>query len=307
MRRSSMPEPRRRISRGSLRILIAALALLILIPAALRCVHTVEPGHVSVATLYGKIQPRAYEAGLHIPVNPLFDWHVYDARSKTHMETADVPSQDQLATTVDVSVQYRIDGAMAAQILAETGSAEQAVNVHLIPKLRSSLREQGKSIRRAEDFFLEETQQRLQDSLQVELSTFLAPKGIAVEDVLLREIRLPPRLVAQIEEKKEAEQQAERQKARLDQFRTEQEQKIAQAEAERRAAEEEAAMMKVLADARAYEIERVASALVDVPGYIQLEALRTLAAMAKDPAAKLYFLDGDSPTPLPLMHLGDDR
>jgi len=27
--------------------------------------------------------------------------------------------------------------------------------------------------------------------------------------------------------------------------------------------------------------------------------------MSKDPAAKLYFLDGDSPQPLQLMHLGE--
>ena len=42
------------------------------------------------------------------------------------------------------------------------------------------------------------------------------------------------------------------------------------------------------------------------PAYIKLMALKSLEAISKDPAAKMYFLNSDSPQPLPLMHLGDD-
>ena len=41
------------------------------------------------------------------------------------------------------------------------------------------------------------------------------------------------------------------------------------------------------------------------PAYLKLQALEALKQMAKDPAAKIYFLDSDSPQPLPLMHIGD--
>jgi hypothetical protein len=61
----------------------------------------------------------------------------------------------------------------------------------------------------------------------------------------------------------------------------------------------------VLADARAYEIERINDAVGNNPSYLKLQALETLKSIATDPAAKLYFLDGDSPTPLPLMHIGE--
>ena len=67
----------------------------------------VPAGHVAVATLFGDIRPTPYEEGLHI-VNPLYEWHMYDGRQKSHLETAQVPSQDQLQTKIDVSVQYRI-------------------------------------------------------------------------------------------------------------------------------------------------------------------------------------------------------
>jgi regulator of protease activity HflC (stomatin/prohibitin superfamily) len=285
---------------------IGLLVILILIvPLSLRCFEVVQAGHVKVATLFGKIQDEPYEEGLHFPVNPFYSFHDYDARQKTHKESAGVPSQDQLTTLVDVSVQYRISAAMAPSILKETGSAERAVEVHLIPKVRSLLREQGKSIKRAEDFFLEETQQELQTALQQGLNDFLTPKGIEVEDVLIREITLPKRLVAQIEQKKEAEQQAERQKAELQRFRTEQEQLIAEAEAKRKAAEEEAEQRRVLADAQAYEIQKINEAIASNPAYIQIQAIEALTEISKDPAAKLYFFDSDSPMPLPLMHMGD--
>ena len=56
-----------------------------------------------------------------------------------------------------MSVQYRVVGKHAPTILQQTGTAERVLEVHLVPKLRSILREQGKAVKRAEDFFLEET------------------------------------------------------------------------------------------------------------------------------------------------------
>lgn len=286
------------------KLLPVAVILAVIAFAGSRCVKVIPAGYVGVATLFGSVQETPYEAGFHI-VNPLLGWTEFDARQKTHKETAGVPSQDQLTTKVDVSVQYRIIGAMAPEIYKDTGTSAQAVEVHLIPKVRSVLREQGKRIKRAEDFFLEETQQQLQESLQVELEAFLQPKGIEVNDVLIRDIQLPQRLIAQIEQKKEVEQQAERQKAELIRYETEQQQQVVKARADRQAAEEEAARRKVIADAQAYEIEQINQAIAQNPAYIQLQSLEALKSMSKDPAAKIYFLNGDSPAPLPLLNMGD--
>ncbi len=286
-----------------LTIAIVAIGLLVIIGA--NFYQTVPPGHVGVATLFGNVRAEGYKEGLHIPVNPLYRWVMYDARGKTHTETASVPSQDQLQTKLDVSVQYSIDGSMAPIVLRETGDAEAAVRVHLIPKLRSLLREQGKSIKRAEDFFLEETQEVLQTSLTDGLRDYLAPKGILVTAVLIRDISLPPFIVQAIEKKKEREQAVERERAELERVRTELQQHVARAEAGREASEEEAARKRILADAQAYEINAINKAIAQNPAYIQLQSLEALKAISKDPASKVYFLDGTSPSPLPLMHLGD--
>jgi regulator of protease activity HflC (stomatin/prohibitin superfamily) len=266
---------------------------------------TVPPGRVGVATLFGNVIAEPFPQGLHVPVNPLYNWVMFDAREKTHKETANVPSQDQLQTKLEVSVQYRINGAMAPLILEETGDEVQAVNVHLIPKLRSLLREQGKSIRRAEDFFLETTQDTLQLSLTDGLREYLAPKGIIVTDVLIRDIELPPFIREAIEAKKEREQAVEREKAELERVRTSLQQQVARAEAERTAAEEQAQRQRILADAQAYEIERINEAIASNPAYIQLQALDALKSISKDPASKVYFMNGDGPQPLPLMNIGD--
>ena len=288
-------------------LIITALIVIVVWAIGSNFYKSVPAGHVAVATLFGSVKAEPYEAGLHIPVNPLYAWHLYDVRQKTHLEQASVPSQDQLQTKIDVSVQYRLIRKDAPRTLKETGTAQDVLKVHIVPKLRSLIREQGKAVKRAEDFFLEESQVTLQTALLEGLRDYLGPKGIDVGAVLLRDIALPPFITKAIEAKKEREQEVEKQKAELERFRTEQQQKVAAAQAERAAAEEQAAQRRVLADVQAYEIEKINAAIGKNPNYVKLQALEALKAISKDPAAKVYFIDGDSPMPLPLMHLGDSK
>jgi regulator of protease activity HflC (stomatin/prohibitin superfamily) len=265
----------------------------------------IPAGYVGVATLFGEVNSVPFEEGLHIPVNPFYEWYFYDVRQKSHLEEANVPSQDQLQTNIEVSVQFRLQGQKAPKILQETGQADDVLSVHIIPKLRSLMREQGKTIRRAEDFFLEETQQNMQTALLEGLKDYLGSKGVSVEAVLIRDISLPPFIIKAIESKKEREQEVEKQKAELERFTTEQQQKVELAKAESEAAKEQALKKRLLADAQAYEIEKINTAIGDNPNYVKLQALEALKAISKDPASKIYFMDGNSPSPLPLMNIGN--
>ena len=147
----------------------------------------------------------------------------------------------------------------------------------------------------------------MQKSLLEVLKDYLIPKGVNVGAVLIRDISLPPFIIKAIESKKEREQEVEKQKAELERFKTEQQQKVALAKAESEAAEEQALKKRVLADAQAYEIEKINSAIGSNPNYVKLQALEALKAISKDPASKIYFMDGDSPSPLPLMNFGNVR
>ena len=292
------------IPKSIIAIIVGVFLVFLIAP---RFYQSIPAGHVAVATLFGEVQPIHFTEGLKIPVNPLYQWHFYDVRQKTHAETSNVPSQDQLQTKIDVSVQYRLVGHQAPSILKETGTINDVLAVHIVPKLRSQIREQGKTIKRAEDFFLEETQNTLQVALLEGLKDYLGTKGVAVEAVLIRDITLPPFITKAIESKKEREQEVEKQKAELERYDTEQQQKIALAIAEKDAASAEAEKRRLLADARAYEITTINEAIGKNPNYVKLQALEALQAISKDPAAKIYFLNGDSPSPLPLMHLGDTK
>ena len=137
------------------------------------------------------------------------------------------------------------------------------------------------------------------------MQSYLGPKGVDVEAVLIRDITLPPFITKAIEGKKEREQEVQKQKAELERYQTEQQQKIALAIAEKDAASAKAEERRLLADARAYEITKINDAIGKNPNYVKLQALEALQAISKDPAAKVYFINGDSPQPLPLMHLGD--
>ncbi len=283
---------------------IAIVALLILMFGQ-RFLHSVPAGHVGVAILFGEVQENPYPEGLNI-VNPFLSWVDMDVRQDSLKITQlEMPTRDQLLSRVDLSIQWRLDAARAPQIYRSTGDKERIVGVHLIPKSRSLIRALGTRIERAEDLFQDEIRDRLALELETQLAAYVADKGVIVDEVLLRNINLPPVLAEAIGRKKEREQEVERQRAELERVRLEQEQQVAQAEALRRASEEDAKRVQILADARAYEIQVINKAVSNNPAYIKLQSLEALKKMAEDPATKLFFMDSNSQMPLPLMNIGD--
>lgn len=238
---------------------------------AMNSYTTVPSGHVKVASLFGKIQSDPLSEGLHFPINPMLSFKTIDGRQKTHKEKAGIPSEDKLITSVDVSVQYRISKSMAPMMVRDTGDAQAAIQVHLIPKLRSILREQGKGVKMAQDFFKESIQTQLQASLQTGLSEYLSDKGIQVDSVLIRGVILPAVINNAIQETKKREQEVIKQKAELERYAMEQDQVIKKAESELEAARLEAEKKTTLADAEAYQIKVINDQLNKSPNYIKLK------------------------------------
>ena len=283
---------------------VAIVALLVLMFGQ-RFLHSVPAGHVGVAILFGEVQEDPYPEGLNL-VNPLYSWMDMDVREDSfNITQLEMPTRDQLLSKVDLSIQWRIDKLQAPQIFRDTGDKDRILQVHMRPKVRSLIRELGPKIERAEDLFKDEVRDTLATGMPIGLSEYVLPKGIIIDSVLLRNINLPPVLAEAIGRKKEREQEVERQRAELERVKLEQEQQVALADAQKRAAEKQAEMIKILADARAYEITAINKAASGNKAYIQLQSLDTLKQMSKDPAAKLYFMDSNSPSPLPLMNIGD--
>ncbi len=281
---------------------------------------TIPAGHVGVGTLFGKVQNDIYTEGIHL-INPLVKITLFDARQKTHKEEMGVPSSDQLITKFDLSIQYRLIKEQAPVMLKETGTPKEVIDVHMMPLLRSLMREIGKSVPRAEDFYEQSVQQRIQEELLAGLS-LLSQKGIKIEKLLIRDVTLPSIITNAVMRKKEAAQAAEKAKEELKKFRVDQERKEAQAEAEKKAeliqankkkevmliganaqleaARIEAKSILVRAEAEAAAKRKIIEA-VSLEGYLKLESMNVLKELQN--GNHLIILDPNTTTPLPFLNL----
>ncbi len=252
----------RNVPPGSIKpVFYVILAILILaVLSAVKPFTTIKAGHVGVATLFGKPDQEELQQGFHL-INPLKKVIEIDCREKElTLEDVGVPSQDQLTTQVDITVKWRVDKTAAAAAYEETGDAIALEQTHLVPAFRSLIREAGKGVVRAEDFYKDDIQNSMQAKILEGLQSKMPPKGILIDGVLMRQVELPRAVKDGVVEKKRQEQRAEQQKAEFERFKTEQQQKVASAEAERDAAIQEAEKRRALADAKAYEITAEAKA-----------------------------------------------
>lgn len=264
----------------------------------------VPVGHVKVGSLYGNVKNKVYTNGFHI-VNPFLSFTEFDIRNKSaYFSQVPVPTEDQLTSNMDVRVQYRIIGADTPSILENTGFASDLIKVKLNSEVYSVLRDSTKTVKQAEDFFKSSTQTRLQNFLLGELKQRLTKFGINVQRVLLSNIKLPAYIVKAIHAKKVREQQVQQEKAELQRIQIQSQQKVARAKSAYQASQQQAKSIKVLADAKAYQIKTLRQSVGSPQMYIQLKAINALKEMAKDPSSKFYFLNAESHQPFPLLNIG---
>jgi regulator of protease activity HflC (stomatin/prohibitin superfamily) len=293
------------------------LALLVLVKSG---TTIVPPGHVGVGSFMGEVIDKPFVEGFHFKA-PLTKITLFDARQKTLKESMQVPSRDQMLTGFEISIQYRLIKEKAPSMLKETGNPQEVVNVHMIPLMRSQLRELGKTVETAEQFYDSDTQRRLQLQLN-EAMNALTSKGIQITQLLIRDITLPKIITDAVMRKKQAAQEAEKAKEELKKFIVDQERKQAQAEAEKIAAVIEANKRKevmlieanaklaasriqaesiwVLAEAEA-KAQKVQVDVVTLEGYIKLRAMEALKDFQN--GNHVIIMDPNATTPLPFLNL----
>ncbi len=245
---------------NKIKMAITGVVALIGLAILFNAYTTVEPGHNKVADFFGEVQPEPYDEGLHI-VNPLLNFVSFDLRQLTYTwEKVQVPSQDKLKTSMDISVTFRLDGSRTPEILQETGMLRDVVSKHVTPKVRSLLREAGKTVKQSQDFYLDSVQQDLQIYMEEGLKSYLEPKGVIVEAVLFRDITLPQVVTTAVIQTKERQEQLEREKAQLKIVEQQAQQQVKKAEAKEMAAIANASAKRTQADAEAYRISKEAEA-----------------------------------------------
>jgi prohibitin 1 len=178
----------------------AAFVLVILLFA---CVTKVGTGHVGVLTLFGRVTGEMLPEGIHL-INPFKTNNELSIQTQTIKESANVPSSEGLMMNLDTSLIYQLNPDKAAEVFQKTGSNYETVVIE--PMLRAAIREATAS-HTANALYTGE-REMVAKQVQDQLVAQLVPRGIVVENVLLRDIQLPATLKASIESKQQAEQEA---------------------------------------------------------------------------------------------------
>jgi regulator of protease activity HflC (stomatin/prohibitin superfamily) len=244
--------------------LAAAIATgLAVVFAVLSTVNIVSPGTNKVQTVLGSVNPQPLEAGIHL-VNPLTVSTVFDVRQQTlTFDDLSIQTQDKQKSQLDVSVTFQAINSATPEMFQSSGTLEQAVEKHVIPNVRSIIREVSRSIPLAQDLINDTTQNKMQDDIEAKLNLALAEKGFIVHAVMLRDIDLPEVVKQAVISTKERQEAIEREKAQLRVIEQQSMQQIVQAESKAKAAEQNAIAIKTMADAEAYRILAEAKATAD--------------------------------------------
>jgi len=182
-----------------LRIVVVILLLILLFSST----TSIPTGNVGVLTLFGRVTGDVLGEGIHL-INPLKSVQKLSVQTQSVKETANTPSNEGLILDLDTSLLFRLDRAKAAQVFQTVGEnyAEKIVE----PTLRAAIRSATSS--HTANALYTNARELVQQQIQEELTTQLAQRGVIVEAVLLRDVRLPAMLKGSIEAKQQAEQDA---------------------------------------------------------------------------------------------------
>ena len=165
----------------------------------------IEDGQVGVRADFGSIKDEPLGPGWHWYI-PLFSWiETWDIKTQELKEVSNVPSSEGLISQLDVSVLYNIPSEQAVMVRKTIGN--DYGNTVLEPYTREAIRNvvSGYAVKA---LFSDAGRKEIGENILAFLKEKLEPRGILVQDVLLRDVRLPPTFAQSIEAKLRAEQES---------------------------------------------------------------------------------------------------
>ena len=202
---------------------LAAIALFGIL--ALNSVACVKTGHVGVVTLFGRVTNRVMGEGIHI-INPLTRVHELSIKTQEVKERAAVPSKEGLIMGLEASVLYHLEPSMAAEVFQKIGPSY--AEILLTPNFRSAIR--GVTAANNASSLYSDARETVARQILTVLQAQVHPRGLTIENVLLRDLQLPDTLKQAIEAKQQAQQEAQRMEFVLQRERQEAERKRVEAQ-----------------------------------------------------------------------------
>lgn len=195
-------------------------------------------GKVGVKTMFGKVYPETLNSGLHI-VNPMYNITemdiktqnytmsgIHDEGNKQGDDAIKVLTADGLEVVIDLTVLYRVNPIQAPKLLQNIGTDYQEVLVR--PITRTKIRDNAVYYEAVALYSTkrDEFQNRIFKSIESDFKN----RGLVLEQLLIRNIALPDRVKKTIEEKIQAEQEAQKMQFVLQKEKQEAERKRVEAQ-----------------------------------------------------------------------------
>jgi prohibitin 1 len=213
------------VKRGVFRGASAIVIALVLLFFASCAIKTVDTGQVGVLTLFGRVTGEQLAEGIHV-INPLKSMTRFTVRTQEEKEMAEVPSSEGLLVHLEASLLYRLDPEHATDVFQKIGP--NYLEVIVVPNLRSVMR--AVTAAHAASALYSEARESIAQEMLKEMRTAVQVRGIVIENVLLRDIKLPATLKEAIEAKQQADQDAQRMSFVLQKERQEAERKRIEAQ-----------------------------------------------------------------------------
>jgi regulator of protease activity HflC (stomatin/prohibitin superfamily) len=212
--------------------------VVILIGVLTACIIQIDAGQVGVQKLFGKVQNDVLNSGLHF-INPAVEVIKLDTKTQNYTmsgvqdeghkagdDAIRVLSADGLEVTIDLSVLYRVIPNDAPKLLSETGENYEDKIVR--PITRTRIRDNAVYYDAVALFSSkrDEFQQRIFKTIETDFNK----RGLLLENLLVRNITLPQSVKATIEQKINAEQDAQKMQFVLQKEKQEAERKRVEAQ-----------------------------------------------------------------------------
>ena len=225
------------------KIIIIAVVIVLVLWLFFASIVIVDAGETGVYSLFGKVKDEELRSGFHLVI-PLakvtkmsirteeYTMSIAQGEGKKYGADAITSlTKEGLSVDLDMTVLYRLEENKASDVYRTVGVKDDIDEKIIRPTIRTAIRDVIAQYE-AKDIYSEkreEASQKIEEKLKVELD----PRGIVVEQVLLRNVALPANLANAIQEKLQAEQEAEKYDFILDKEKKEKERKIIEAEGQR--------------------------------------------------------------------------
>ena len=198
---------------------VRSIAVLLVVAGILsKSIIQINAGQIGVKTLFGKVQNDVLSSGLHF-INPFVEVRrldvktqnytmsgIHDEGAKASDDAIRILTADGLEVTIDLTVLYKLIPSEAPNLVRETG--EDYTDKIVRPLTRTKIRDNAVYYDAISLYSTkrDEFQQRIFKSIEDDFKK----RGLILEQLLVRNITLPASVKATIEQKINAEQDAQK-------------------------------------------------------------------------------------------------